>query len=110
MHEWFVVAQFATWAMTPNGPEMIPTSVTHAKRMGDLVTACGLHCASWKRWYASPFPMRGPTCSTCLEATRSSQLPASGRHVSAFKTVPEADILRAVRPSRDARHTPGMAQ
>ena len=97
MHEWFVVAQFSAWAVTPNGSEVVPTSLTHAKRMGDLVTACWLNCSSWKRWYASPFPMRGvPVCPACLEATHSTQPLSSNTPMSTFKTVLEADARRAI--------------
>jgi hypothetical protein len=97
MHEWFVVAQFSAWAVTPNGPEMTPTSVTHAKRMGDLVTACGLNCASWKRWYASPFPMRGVSvCPACLDVTNTAASPTSKMQGSTFRTALEADVRLAI--------------
>lgn len=49
----------------------LPASLVHAKRMGAVVTACGLSTVSWPKFFGVRFPLpRTAACAHCVEIVR----------------------------------------
>lgn len=66
---WFVTAHSVVmpWVAGAGAPR--PSSTAHAKRMGAVVTACGLPAISWPKLYEVRFPLPAAVnCRRCLQA------------------------------------------
>lgn len=68
VNRWFVVAE-SSRRQDDQEVVLAPTSKIHAKEMGTLVTACGIRCESWPKWWDQPFPLDldSDSCLRCRE-------------------------------------------
>jgi hypothetical protein len=71
---WFATATFWEDRDVRGSTLSRPASLVHAKRMGTIVTACGLPTTSWRKFYDLPFPVAtGDNCPACRDATERSR-------------------------------------
>lgn len=64
---WFLTADFPALKTDAGGPRFPKGVTAHAKRMGTVVTACGIPALSWQRHWTQPFPsLTATNCSDCL--------------------------------------------
>jgi hypothetical protein len=65
---WFAVAHTVRSVEDDGRSIDVPASLVHAKRMGAVVTACGLSTMSWPRLFGVRFPVpRTEVCAACSE-------------------------------------------
>jgi hypothetical protein len=77
-NEWFVACQVAHPRAGQRGTGLWPASVAHAKRMGEMTSACGERTFTMKKLFEVPFPFVGENCRACLVAVageRQTRLP-----------------------------------
>lgn len=65
---WFAVAHTLRRVEVEGVRVELPASLVHAKRMGAVVTACGLSTMSWPKLFGLRFPLpRTAACPECVE-------------------------------------------
>ena len=70
-NSWFVVSKFSQWEGVGRDQVRIPSSIRHAKEMGSLSTACGLHCETWTKWWELAFsPYSRDCCEECVSVVQ----------------------------------------
>lgn len=68
---WFAVAHTLRREKVQGVAVEMPVSLVHAKRMGAVVTACGLSTVSWPKLFGLRFPLpRTAACAECVEVVR----------------------------------------
>lgn len=68
MLAWFAVAHTVRRVEAEGLSVDLPASLVHAKRMGAVVTACGLSTVSWPKLFGLRFPLpRTAACPECVE-------------------------------------------
>lgn len=58
--QWYVTAHTVRPHIHDGQLLELPISQAHAKRLGTMITACGLWTDSWRKLYDLPFPLPQP--------------------------------------------------
>jgi hypothetical protein len=90
-HQWFVVLERSTWWHDPEDAHTQSSSLSHARTMGTITTACSRPCSAWlKLWDVRCVPGHlGQTCRECdAVLPQGARAPSPTPHLKNAETPP----------------------